>query len=666
MYAKVEKPKRTRSRSITNTISQKQSRQDAAFQFVDNRPEAIAQRKHQKMVDNSPQVKQLAQLSALNVNCFSVNGTPNFEMGRGVIGKKAVRLNKNNASKNVVQGKISPVGHPVIQRKALVDGVAVEKHLQSKGQQLPTNIPKDWLKDQYYRDYHTLAEFYAHALGLRVQVGLEKSLGIWYRLPLPGAGKVLTPQFFLMGELHNIFPVRNLVKESNQNSSHIISERGASFRKTAYDNSGLRPEKLAPKGNNPKEHLAELGLAKALFAFANQFAPEKEDRSGIRMNPDLIRHQIGDAETPVDKPTRKDVWEGGSVEAWEQGAQKNLPLYRSPVGIPYFMITHKNKTIAFQRPNVSSASGYSMKSATGNFLQKQEIVQALPEEVAKVYLDIVEGRLTSKASDYSAKYNEVFEALRKASAKNLNTVYPGMKPVLRENPTKKNKGKSKKHTDIELAMNHRNTAMVEALMMAYGQGGYVMASLGNQHVIDIKKYFQEQDKLPFLIITYSDFINKYSKSALFGKEKEVQDEPEMSSRAEQSDQSSSKSVSGPIPNPWKNAPGPDPLFVEFIKVSKLYTREAQTRKWRLADKLIQKYGNNTRALQIGLEAQSTSDLINLRDSYQTDIDLVLGYEDRVDEKIQKNVISLINEILEQRLSNKPHRMIDPTYHPDVY
>jgi hypothetical protein len=601
----------------------------------------------------------------------NINDDTGLEKEADVMGKKAMRLKVNNASENTeniplgnsIQRKASSKNKSIIQRKVLIQGVSVEKILKNKGLKLPPNIPKDWLEDQYYRDYDSLGEFYAHALGLRVQVGLDKGLGIWYRLPLPGIGKVLSPQFFLMGELHNLFPVRNLVKESNQKNSRIISERGASFRNTAYKGS----EKLSSKEDNSKEHLVELGLAKALFAFANRFAPEKEDRSGIRQEPNIVRHQIENPETAVEKPKQViKKWEGGSVEEWEKGAQEHGPLYRDPDGRLYFTITDEEGIKAVLRPNISSASGYSIGNATGNFLKRKEILEALSENIASSYLEIVEGRLTkdNNENEYKIKYNEVFEALRKASAKNLQTVYPNMTPVLRKNPTKKNK--SKHRTDIELAMDHRNTAMVEGLMKAFNQGGYVMASLGNQHVIDIKEYLQEKGGSPFLIITYSDFITKYSKNALFGKEKEPESIEETPINSKEKDKSSSLKESGPLPNPWTNAPAPDPLLVAFLKVSKLKSKEAQTLKWRLADKLIQKYGNNTEALQIGLEAQPTSDLIDLRDSYQTHLNLVPGYEVRVDEEIQKKVISLINEILEQRLSNKPHKMITDTYNPDVY
>ena len=53
------KTQENKSQSAANRVSQKQSGDASTFQFVDNRPEGIAQRKHQELANNSPQMKQL-------------------------------------------------------------------------------------------------------------------------------------------------------------------------------------------------------------------------------------------------------------------------------------------------------------------------------------------------------------------------------------------------------------------------------------------------------------------------------------------------------------------------------------------------------------------------------------------------------------------------------
>jgi hypothetical protein len=59
MNTHADKIQKNKSLSVANAVSQKQSGGESEFQFVDNRPEAIAQRKLQEMASNSPQVLQL-------------------------------------------------------------------------------------------------------------------------------------------------------------------------------------------------------------------------------------------------------------------------------------------------------------------------------------------------------------------------------------------------------------------------------------------------------------------------------------------------------------------------------------------------------------------------------------------------------------------------------
>jgi hypothetical protein len=75
MNTYADKTPENKSKSVTNTVSQKQSSGKSIFQFVDNRPESIAQRKLQEMANNSPQVKQAAQLQSM-LNNYSAQQQP--------------------------------------------------------------------------------------------------------------------------------------------------------------------------------------------------------------------------------------------------------------------------------------------------------------------------------------------------------------------------------------------------------------------------------------------------------------------------------------------------------------------------------------------------------------------------------------------------------------
>ena len=65
MNTHVDKIQENKSQSVSVAGSQIRSGGESAFQFVDNRSEAVAQRKLQEIANNSPQAKQAAQFQAM-------------------------------------------------------------------------------------------------------------------------------------------------------------------------------------------------------------------------------------------------------------------------------------------------------------------------------------------------------------------------------------------------------------------------------------------------------------------------------------------------------------------------------------------------------------------------------------------------------------------------
>jgi len=59
MYEQIERPKGNKSRAVANSVSQKKSNAKQGFGFVDNRAEAVTQKKLQEMANNSPCTMQL-------------------------------------------------------------------------------------------------------------------------------------------------------------------------------------------------------------------------------------------------------------------------------------------------------------------------------------------------------------------------------------------------------------------------------------------------------------------------------------------------------------------------------------------------------------------------------------------------------------------------------
>jgi hypothetical protein len=63
-----DKTQKNKSQSFASENFQKRIGSESSFQFVDNRPEAVAQRKLQEIANNNPQAKHVAQLQAMADN----------------------------------------------------------------------------------------------------------------------------------------------------------------------------------------------------------------------------------------------------------------------------------------------------------------------------------------------------------------------------------------------------------------------------------------------------------------------------------------------------------------------------------------------------------------------------------------------------------------------
>lgn len=94
MYTSADKKKEKKSQSVANSISQNQHNEKSPFQFVDNRPEAISQRKLQERIHNNSQTKQVVQRQITNSTSGIVQrfpwgksiGVPLLSAGLGAVG----------------------------------------------------------------------------------------------------------------------------------------------------------------------------------------------------------------------------------------------------------------------------------------------------------------------------------------------------------------------------------------------------------------------------------------------------------------------------------------------------------------------------------------------------------------------------------------------------
>lgn len=111
MLIYADKKQKEKSKLVTNVVSQKKNTDESSFQFVDNRDKAVSQRKQQEMTNNSPQLKQAAQLKEMansysahqqsSIQLFSDSSNEIIQLGGGG-GKKKGDDYCNNIGKSLV------------------------------------------------------------------------------------------------------------------------------------------------------------------------------------------------------------------------------------------------------------------------------------------------------------------------------------------------------------------------------------------------------------------------------------------------------------------------------------------------------------------------------------------------------------------------------------
>jgi len=102
MNTHADKTQENKRQSVANEVSQKQNGGRSTFQFMDNRPEAIAQRKLQEMVDNSPRV--------VRGNMYGTSN-PNNALQRQVIAPSVIQKKGGNKASDYKYGKLNSDTH---------------------------------------------------------------------------------------------------------------------------------------------------------------------------------------------------------------------------------------------------------------------------------------------------------------------------------------------------------------------------------------------------------------------------------------------------------------------------------------------------------------------------------------------------------------------------
>ncbi len=121
MNTYVDKTQKNKSQAVSDANSQEQSGRESTFQFVDNRPETIAQRQLQAMANDSLQVKQATQLQAIvNKHSSKQQFIPKKENNTGLSGNLKTGM-ENLPGMSLDDVKVHHNSDKPVQRKPLPD-----------------------------------------------------------------------------------------------------------------------------------------------------------------------------------------------------------------------------------------------------------------------------------------------------------------------------------------------------------------------------------------------------------------------------------------------------------------------------------------------------------------------------------------------------------------
>lgn len=125
MNTHADKSEENKNQSVANAISQKKSDNNPTFQFVDNRPETVAQRKLQRAINSSPRVQRFKTYPGVADNFSSWQNKP---------------IQKMKSTNEVVQKVIKNIVAPNKEQVAIMDLLNQRNHalvkkfnLESKG-----------------------------------------------------------------------------------------------------------------------------------------------------------------------------------------------------------------------------------------------------------------------------------------------------------------------------------------------------------------------------------------------------------------------------------------------------------------------------------------------------------------------------------------------------
>jgi len=143
MNTHADKTQKNESQSVANVVSQKKSGGKSTFQFVDNRPEAVAQRKLQELVNNNTDVpstikketflnsneSDIEPRQAVNTTCFTDN-RPKSILQKKQISKQLTNVKSNQIIQRNKFSHTLPVADEALSATEGVDRVGLAGNMK--------------------------------------------------------------------------------------------------------------------------------------------------------------------------------------------------------------------------------------------------------------------------------------------------------------------------------------------------------------------------------------------------------------------------------------------------------------------------------------------------------------------------------------------------------
>ncbi len=596
MSAYAEKAQEHKNQAISNGGSQMQDSVESVFQFVDNRPEVAAQQKLKEMANNSTQAKQAAQLQTMVNNHYlqpqtiqkkeNNTGLPD-NLKSGIENLSGMSMDDVKVHKNSDQ-PAQLNAHAYAQGTDIHLGPGQEKHLPHEA----------WHVVQQKQGRVKPTMQMKGTVPVNDDAGLEKEADVM------GAKSMKTLNHKTIGEL------KSSNAPINETTQRVVykddkTSKYSDFKQINLDANLTTQDTQAKAKRLHKDSTKHYTISEIKkLAINNDPIPFKESTPEVSVKPDADMNM---------RPEKSAFEENMELEAGtikSMGAEsfdKKDEEERVEILAAHGLYDSKKKKIEHQlKPDFVTAEG----EIGDCFAVKSDDPLQVAQSIANTYV--------GKTNKYSMARGKIHIAVGVSSRAALNLgiiqYHLHVKNVPKQHPIHLIHPDGKKE---QIWPCTKPGAEVEARYFELAQK-QSKAQKGKKEMVLAGQTQSPEGVSP-----------SESEYPVYNKTRNPNNEA--------------------LPNPWANEEqNIDPLLDRFHQEVNDPRVGEMAAKWRLVDRLIQRSGGNETTLWSELISHRTEDLLRLQDNYQNDIDLMLGYPERVDEEIQRTVIKIINEILEDR------------------